>query len=111
VDAVMRLRRRESSAWTRRRDLLARARRGDPLRMLDVLSQALPPGAWVQHLEWNGQSLRIVGFKRQDIDLIAAIRGSGAFTNPRALAAEPTAGPTPMRPFDITAEARPELHQ
>lgn len=111
VDAVMRLRRRVQAEDSRRRDLLARARRGDPLRMLDVLSQALPPGAWVQHLEWNGQSLRIVGFKRQDIDLIAAIRGSGAFTNPRALAAEPTAGPTPMRPFDITAEARPELHQ
>jgi len=108
VDAVLRLRRRVQAEEARRGDLLARGRRGDPLRMLDVLSQALPGGAWVQHLEWNGQSLRIVGFKRQDIDLAAAIRGSGAFTNPRALAAEPTGGLTPLRPFDITAEARPE---
>ena len=61
----------------------------------------------MQHLEWNGDALRIVGFKRQDIDMAAAIRGSGAFANPRALAAEPTAGPTPIRPFDITADARP----
>jgi general secretion pathway protein L len=108
VDAVMRLRRRVQNEEARRRDLLARGRRGDPLRMLNVLTQALPAGAWVQHLEWNGQSLRIVGFKRSDIDLAAAIRGSGVFTNPRALAAEPTVGPTPVRPFDITADARPE---
>jgi Tfp pilus assembly protein PilN len=108
VDAVLRLRRRVQAEETRRGDLLARGRRGDPLRMLNVLTQALPGGAWVQHLEWNGQSLRIVGFKRPDIDLAAAIRGSGAFTNPRALAAEPAASPMPMRPFDITADARPE---
>lgn len=108
VDAVLRLRRRVQGEEARRRELLARGRRGDPLRMLDVLSQALPAGAWVQHLEWNGQTLRLVGFKRQDIDLAAAIRGSGAFTNPRALTAEPAAGPTPLRPYDITADARPE---
>jgi Tfp pilus assembly protein PilN len=108
VDAVMRLRRRVQTEETRRLDLLARGRRGDPLRMLNVLSQALPAGAWVQHLEWNGQSLRLVGFKQADIDLAAAIRGSGAFTNPRALANEPVVGPTPVRPFDVTADARPE---
>jgi general secretion pathway protein L len=108
VDAVMRLRRRVQTEEARRLDMLARGRRGDPLRMLNVLTQAAPAGAWVQHLEWNGQSLRIVGFKRSDIDLAAAIRGSGAFTNPRALAAEPVAGPTPVRPFDVTADARPE---
>jgi general secretion pathway protein L len=108
VDAVMRLRRRVQTEEARRLDLLARGRRGDPLRMLNVVSQALPTGAWVQHLEWNGQSLRLVGFKRSDIDLAAAIRGSGAFTNPRALAAEPVVGPTPVRPFDITADARPD---
>jgi len=108
VDAVMRLRRRVQTEEARHADLLARGRRGDPLRMLNVLSQALPTGAWVQHLEWNGQSLRLVGFRRSDIDLAAAIRGSGAFTNPRALTPEPATGPTPERPFDITAEARPE---
>jgi len=111
VDAVLRLRRRVQGEDARRRDLLARGRRGDPLPMLGVLSQALPPGAWVQHLEWNGQSLRIVGFKRQDVDLAAAIRGSGAFTNPRAVTAEPALGPTPMHPFDITADVRPEPRQ
>jgi general secretion pathway protein L len=107
VDAVVRLRRRVQTEEARRRTLLALGQRGDPLRMLNVLSQALPTGAWVQHLEWNGQSLRIVGFKHPDIDLSAAIRGSGAFSNPKVLA-EPAAGAGPVRPFDITADARPE---
>ncbi len=107
VDVVQRLRRRVETEETARRGLLARGRRGDPLRMLNALTQAIPPGAWVQHLEWNGQSLRIVGFRRQDIDMAAAIRGSGAFTNPRALTAEPATGATPTRAFDITADARP----
>jgi Tfp pilus assembly protein PilN len=108
VDAVQRLRRRVETEDAARRGLLARGRRGDPLRMLNALTQAIPPGAWVQHLEWNGQSLRVVGFRRQDIDMAAAIRGSGAFTNPRALTAEPATGATSTHPFDITADARPE---
>ncbi len=108
VDAVMRLRRRVESEDARRRDLLDRGRRGDPLRMLNALTRAVPTGAWVQHLEWNGQTLRIVGFKREDIDMAAAIRGSGAFANPRTMTAEPTTGPTPIRPFDIMADARTE---
>jgi Tfp pilus assembly protein PilN len=106
VDAVQRLRRRVETEDAARRGLLVRGRRGDPLRMLNALTQAIPAGAWVQHLEWNGQTLRIVGFKRQDIDMAAAIRGSGAFTNPRALTAEPATGATSTRPFDITADVR-----
>ena len=108
VDAVLRLRRRVASEDARRRDLVARGMRGNPLRILNVLARALPAGAWVQHLEWNGQTLRIVGFRRDDIDMAAAIRGSGAFTNPRSLTPEPSSAPTPSRPFDITADARPE---
>jgi general secretion pathway protein L len=108
VDAVLRLRRRVETEDARRRDLIAQGRKNDPLRLLDTLSQALPPGVWTQHLEWNGQTLRIVGFKPQDIDVAAALRGSGAFTNPRAQGNGPTAGPTAIRPFDITTDARPE---
>jgi len=109
VNTVLGLRRRVEAEERRRAELLARGRRSDPLRMLDALSQAVPPGAWVQHLEWNGQTLRIVGFRRPDIDMAAAIRGSGAFTNPRLLGREGAAasGPAPMNPFDITADARP----
>ncbi|MGI9169444.1 MAG: hypothetical protein ACR2FH_04610, partial [Caulobacteraceae bacterium] len=62
VSAVLALRRRVESEDAQRRDLLARGVRNDPLRMLSALTAAVPPGAWVQHLEWNGKSLRVVGF-------------------------------------------------
>ena len=108
VDAVVRLRRRVEGEDARRRDLLAHGRHGDPLRVINAVTEALPDGAWVQRMEWNGQTLRLVGFKRSDIDLSAAIRGTGLFTNPRAAGPETTPGPTAVRPFDITADARPE---
>ena len=78
------------------------------LSAINAVTEALPDGAWVQRMEWNGQTLRLVGFKRSDIDLSAAIRGTGLFTNPRAAGPETTPGPTAVRPFDITADARPE---
>jgi len=106
VSAVLGLRRRVEAEDGRRRDLIARGQRGEPLKMLNALTEALPPGAWVQHLEWNGQSLRIVGYRAAEIDLGAALRGSGVFTNPRALTASPASGPTPIRPFDVTADTR-----
>ncbi len=106
--AVNRLHRRVETEETRRRAWLDRGRRSDPLRVLDRLSQALPAGAWVQHLEWNGQSLRLIGFTHRDIDMAAAIRGSGAFVNPRVLTAPTAAGSAAFAPFDITADARPE---
>lgn len=108
VQAALRLRRRIESEDARRRDLLARGVRGDPLRMLEALTQALPPGAWVQHLEWSGQTLHIVGYSRPDIDMAAAIRGSGAFANPRVLTSIGPVRDTGAMPFDITADARPE---
>ncbi len=107
VEAVRRLRRRVEGEDALRRDLIARGVRGDPLRLLNTLTQATPPGAWVQHMEWNGQTLRLVGFRRQDIDMAAAVRGSGSFTNARLLAAETGSATAAIRPFDLTADARP----
>lgn len=105
VNAALGLRRRVEAEESRRAQLVAQGQRAEPLRMLDALTLATPPGAWVQHLEWNGQALRIVGYKRPDVDLAAALRGSGAFTNIRVQA--PEAGPGSVEtPFDIAAEAR-----
>ncbi len=105
VDAVQALRRRVEAENTQRRDLVARGTRNDPLRMLAALTAAVPAGAWVQHLEWNGQTLRVVGAKTPEVDMFAALRGSPAFTNPRAGGAEAPARPGPGQPFDITADA------
>jgi PAS domain-containing protein len=106
VNLVLRLRQHIEAEDARRRELLARGQHNEPLKMLGKLTQAMPVGAWTQHLEWNGQALRIVGFKHPDVDLLAAIRGSGAFVNPRAAAAEPPPGVSPFKPYDITADAR-----
>jgi hypothetical protein len=107
VDAALALRRRVEGEDARRRALLARGSSNEPLGMLNALTEALPSGAWVQHLEWNGKVLHIVGFKTADIDLAAALRGSGAFTNPRVVNTQPSTGATAARPFDITVDARP----
>lgn len=106
VNTVLALRRRVGAEEQRRTEMITRGQRGEPLRMLSELTQAVPPGAWVQHLEWNGQTLRIVGFKRPDIDMAAALRGSGAFTNVRVLGSEAPETPLALAPFDITADAR-----
>jgi len=50
--------------------------------------------------------LRIVGFKHPDIDMAAALRGSGAFSNVRALGSEAAGTPLALAPFDVTADAR-----
>lgn len=111
VEAVTRLRRRVEAEDRTRLTLIARGRHNDPLRMLKSVTQALPTGAWAQRLEWNGETLRLVGFARREIDMAAAIRGSGVFANPRILTSPPTTGPTPFTPFDITADVRPEPGQ
>jgi general secretion pathway protein L len=107
VEVVERLRGRVLAEDSRRRDLLARGLRGDPLRLLDILTGALPAGAFVQHLEWNGKAVRLVGYERGESDVGAAIKASGAFAAPRTLIGPPTAGATVFRPFDLTADARP----
>jgi general secretion pathway protein L len=106
--AALRLSRRIGDEDARRRALLARGRRDDPLAMLDALTRALSEGAWVQRLEWNGQSLRIIGFKSDAVDLSGAIRASAAFANPRAVVSAPLAPGALLKPFDLTADARAE---
>ena len=106
AEAAMRLRLRVDREQARREDLVRRGSASEPLRMLAALTGALPKGAWVQRLEWNGQAIRIVGSKSGELDMPAAIRGSGFFTNPRPLTAASAPRPESVQPFDITADAR-----
>jgi hypothetical protein len=110
-ESVSALRQRVLTEDARRRVLLSLARDNDPLRLLNALTQALPPGAWVQRLEWNGKVVHLVGYKSGDIDIPAVLRGSGEFANPQIVTPSPTAGPTPVRQFEVTAEARPQVHR
>ncbi len=110
VDAASQLRGRVQSEEAHRLDLLARQGLGDPLRVIDALSHAVPAGAWVQRLEWNGQTVRIVGFKTAEVDLLAALRASPLFINPRVATAETPAKPGVSPPFDITADVGKRPH-
>jgi len=105
VDVALALRRRVEAETVLRQELVTRGMRNEPLRMLGALTTAIPAGAWVQHLEWNGQTLRVVGFKSAEVDMFAALRGSPAFTNPRAAGADAAPRAGAGQPFDITVDA------
>jgi general secretion pathway protein L len=105
VMVAERVRQKLQSENKARSDLLGRRAAGDPLRVIDAVTRALPPSAWVQHLEWNGRAIRLVGYRAANFDLAAAIRNSPAFANPRLSATE-----TPAKiggaSFDLVADAR-----
>ena len=105
VNAASQLRRRVLNEERQRGALLARQAQSDPLRILDSLSRVLPANAWVQRLEWNGQTVRIVGYKTGDIDLLAALRTSPLLANPRLGTPDTAAKPGVAPPFDISADA------
>ena len=104
VAAATQLQRRVQTEEMQRSELLARQMQSDPLHVLDALTKVLPASAWVQRLEWNGQTVRVVGFKNGDADLLAAIRASPAFVNPRAASPDTQAKPGAVPPFDITVD-------
>jgi hypothetical protein len=105
VDVALALRRRVEDENALRQEVVTRGVRNEPLHMLSALTTAIPAGAWVQHLEWNGQTLRLVGFRSADVDMFAALRGSPAFTNPRAASVDTASRAGAGQPFDITVDA------
>jgi general secretion pathway protein L len=104
VASASQLQRRVQTEDVQRSDLLARQMQGDPLHVIDAVTRVLPPSAWVQRLEWNGQTLRVVGFKNSDTDLLAAFRASPMFINPRAATPETAPKPGASPPFDISTD-------
>lgn len=107
VNSALALQRRVEAENTRRRNLLARAARAEPLRVLNVLTKALPDDAWVRRLEWNGATLHIAGDQGSDRDLAAAIQGAGAFSNARNPGKEVVNSKAGLKSFEIIADARP----
>ena len=106
TESIAGLRRRLDAEDARRRDLVERSRANEPLKMLNALSEAIPKGAWVEHLEWNGHTLHVVGYKPAEFDLNAALRGTGDFSNARAVVAQAPSSQSDRQPFDVTADAR-----
>lgn len=88
-------------------DRLAEQRRShDALGALGAVSAALPAGAWVQRYSWNGLTVRLTGYKRQGVDVLAALRRNPLFANVRSTNSDVIAEIATGQPFDITATAR-----
>jgi hypothetical protein len=89
-----------------RRDWAARRVATDPLALLSDLTRALPDSAWVQRLSWDGAQLRLTGFKRGGVDVIAPLRALPRFAAVRAAGNDVATRQAVGEPFDITAESR-----
>jgi general secretion pathway protein L len=106
VALVNRLKASVDGERAQRERLLARRTANDPLRIIDATTRAIPSGQWVQRLEWNGRSLRLVGFKQSDFDLVEALRREPGLSNSRSLLSDmPTRAPNGKEAFDVMADA------
>lgn len=70
------LRRRVELEDNRRARVVASLDRASPLAVLNAVTQALPDSVWVQHFEWNGKLVRLVGMAPAGLDVAALVRAS-----------------------------------
>ena len=87
----------------RRRAQAAHRRAAAPLALLAEVTRVLPDSIWVQRLAWDGNQLRLIGFKRGDADPVAALRRLPRFGEVRATNAEIAAQQSAGAPVDVTA--------
>ena len=107
VADALALRRKVLGETRRRTDILQRRAAGEPLRMLDTVTAALPPGAWVDRLAWDGKSVRISGYRQEQIDVAAALRSAPLARNVRNSGTEILTRQAAGLPFDLTADVAP----
>jgi general secretion pathway protein L len=106
VAAAIRIREAAAAEQGLRLALLVRRSQNEPLRILDALAKVLPEGQWAHRLEWNGRTVRVVGFKTQGFDVVGALRRTPALTNPRSLLADmPIKTAAGVEPFDVIADS------
>jgi hypothetical protein len=91
-----------------RSELIARRNDNDALAALALATKVMPAGAWVQRYSWNGNLLRLAGYKQANVDVAAALRKSGVFNAVRASTSDVAAESATGQPFDVSAEFKPE---
>ena len=104
VALALRLRQRVIGETAARKALLARREHGEPLKLVDAISRAFPPPQWVERLEWNGRTVRIVGYRTAGFDVVGAMRGSSMLQRPRAFSAASPTSNGALQSFDVIAE-------
>lgn len=85
---------------------IARRRRHDALGDLGAVSAALPDTAWVQSYSWDGRTLRLAGYLRPPLDIVATLGRSPRLANVRMSNSDVQAGILIGQPFDVSADLR-----
>jgi general secretion pathway protein L len=76
-------------------------RQREPLTILARIDAALPPGTWLQRLSWQGDTIRLTGFRPAKADVSAALRQAGLSVV--RYGDTTSTGPSPLgQPFDLT---------
>ncbi|HZZ90153.1 MAG TPA: hypothetical protein VFE13_17625 [Caulobacteraceae bacterium] len=104
VSLALKLRQRVEGEMAGRQALLARRAHEEPLRILDAVTRALPAPQSLQRLEWNGRSVRLVGFRDPHFDVLAPLQKTGLLTRPRAASSGEPATPRAQPSFDVVAD-------
>jgi hypothetical protein len=106
VAVAMRLRAKVEAEASRRAALVEHLKKSSPLHVIDAVSKALPPNAWTQTFEWDGQTVHLVGYSNGPADLLRALESSPSLHNARTMSHDTVpvkqAG---MQPFDVAADA------
>lgn len=89
-----------------RDSVIARRASQEPLKILSAISQSLPDDAWVQRMTWNGQTVRLAGYKRGALDIMAALLHSAFLRNVRPSTNDNVAKSSSGQPFDVTADIK-----
>jgi len=100
------LRARVTDEAARRHDLAIRRQAQNPLPILAETARALPDSVWVQRLAWDGNRLRIGGYKPASVDVVGAMRQSPLFSDVRSSASDVPAQLMTGQPYELTAERR-----
>jgi general secretion pathway protein L len=106
LNVAIHLREKVESEGETRAALMARKAHDEPLRVLDAVTRAMPLGDWVQHFEWNGKSVRLVGYGKGKANVLAQLEASRILGNARAATADRSASGPAGVPFDIVADAK-----
>ena len=104
ANAARRIAKRIADENGLRTELLMRRERDNALNALAFVTRATPSGIWIQRYSWNGETLRLAGYKQGNSDVVAALRKSGGFASVRASTSDVAAESTTGQPFDVTAE-------
>ena len=105
VELAMRVHDRASAEAASRTRFLDHRNQTRPLPILEALTRALPPPAWVRRLDWDGTSLQLSGYKDPRFDIARAVASSRIFINVNA-----DNGPSPenvsVQPFEVSADVK-----